>query len=199
VLIASIARRVQGLESLAHFAIIDGNLDGGACCVGCSTHLWDRVTPVELSDGGEVDQDATGDCSPLCRPCSRHLPSRIKASWPSGLTVADISAIWVAVAAEQARELECELERDRATALDDLQRASAAVEQARVHQGVDNGGASKSWCAMTTGSCDCLRCCDKSEAFWPYLAAVGLGAWICLSLGGYYVLALLVWRAFTTF
>ena len=139
-LIASITRRVQGLETLAHFAIIDGNLDGGACCVGCSTHLWDRVTPVELSDGGEVDQDATGDCSPLCRPCSRHLPSRIKASWPSGLTVADISAIWVAVNAEQARDLDCQLERDRAAALDDLQRASAAVQKSSVNQGVDCEG-----------------------------------------------------------
>lgn len=136
-LIASITRRVQGLETLAHFAIIDGNLDGGTCCVGCETHLWDRVTPVELADGGEVDEDATGDCSPLCRPCSRHLPSRIKASWPSGLTSADISAIWVAVNAEQARELDRELERDRAAALDDLQRATAAVQQASVNQGVD--------------------------------------------------------------
>lgn len=116
-LIASIARRVQGLESLAHFGIIDGNLDGGSCCVGCSTHLWDRVTPVELSDGGEVDEDATGDCSPLCRICSFLLPVRIMAAWPSGLTVRDISAIWRAVDAEQARVLECELERDRATAL----------------------------------------------------------------------------------
>lgn len=135
-LIASIVRRVQGLESLAHFAIIDG----GACCVGCSTHLWDRVSPVELSDGGEVDQDATGDCSPLCRECSFRIPARIKAAWPSGLTSADISAIWVAVNAEQAMDLERELERDRATALDDLQRAAAAVEQASVNQGVDCQG-----------------------------------------------------------
>lgn len=129
---ASITRRVQGLETLAHFGILDGNLDGGTCCVGCSTHLWDRVTPVELSDGGEVDQDATGDCSPLCRECSFLVPARIKAAWPSGLTVAEVSAIWVAVNAEQARELECQLERDRATALDELQRASAAVEQSQI-------------------------------------------------------------------
>lgn len=50
-----------------------------------------------------------------------------------------------------------------------------------------------------TGSCDCLRCCDKSEMFWRYLAAVGIGAWICLSIGGFYVLAVFFWQAFTTF
>lgn len=50
-----------------------------------------------------------------------------------------------------------------------------------------------------TGSCDCLRCCDKSEMFWRYLAAVGVGAWICLSIGGFYVLAVFFWQAFTTF
>jgi len=139
VLIASIARRVQGLESLAHFAIIDGNLDGGACCVGCSTHLWDRVTPVELSDGGEIDQDETGDCSPLCRPCSFRTSARIAAGsgW-SGLETSDISALWRLVTAEQARDLERELERDRAAGLDEVQRAHAALQLAGSHQGIND-------------------------------------------------------------
>ena len=45
----------------------------------------------------------------------------------------------------------------------------------------------------------CRPCSDKSEAFWRYLAAVGIGAWICLSIGGFYAIGLLVWQAFTTF
>lgn len=52
---------------------------------------------------------------------------------------------------------------------------------------------------MTTGSCDCIRCCNKSEAYWRYLAAAGLGALIALSICGYYAIAILVYQAFTTF
>ena len=125
-LIVSISRRVQGLETLAHFAIIEGSLSGGTVCVGCGTHIWDRVSPVELSDGGALDPDSTWDCSPLCRVCSYRSASRIVGGpgW-SGLGSGDVAAVWDAVRDEQARELENELSRERATALDELQAAQA--------------------------------------------------------------------------
>lgn len=136
-LIVSIARRVQGLESMLHFAVIEGSVFGGYKCLGCGTHVWDRVSPVELADGGEIDPDETGDCSPLCRICSYSTSKRIGSAWPSGLKVDDVSAVWKMVNAEQARDVERELERDRATALEETQRANAALKQARADQGVD--------------------------------------------------------------
>ena len=114
-LIVSISRRDNGRE--AHFAIIEGALSGGAVCVGCGTHRWDRVSPVELADGGALDADSTWDCSPLCRVCSYRSASRIVGGpgW-SGLGSGDVAAVWDAVRDEQARELENELARERATA-----------------------------------------------------------------------------------
>ena len=138
-LIASITRRFQGLETLAHFAILEGSIDGGYLCLGCGTHAWDRVTPVELADGGEVDQDATGDCSPLCRVCSFRRGARIVAGpgW-SGMETADVSAIWSAVRSEQGRDLDRELAGYRAAALEDVQAANAALEQARSNHRVND-------------------------------------------------------------
>lgn len=104
-LIVSLPRRIKGLETLSHFVIIDGNIDGGYKCLGpdCGTYLWDRLSPVELADGGEIDQDETGDCSPLCRPCSFRTSARIAAGsgW-SGLETSDISALWRLVTARRA-------------------------------------------------------------------------------------------------
>lgn len=48
-------------------------------------------------------------------------------------------------------------------------------------------------------ACDCRPCSGKPEALWRFLALIGLGAWICLSIGGLYVLCVFVWQAFTTF
>lgn len=139
-LIVSLPRRVQGLETLAHFVILEGNTIGGNRCLGpnCGTYLWDRLSPVELADGGEIDQDATGDCSPLCRICSFRLSARIVAGWPSEMTTSEVSSLWKLANAEQARDLERELARDRASALDDLQAANAALEQARPNQGIND-------------------------------------------------------------
>lgn len=138
-LIVSLPRRVQGLETLAHFAILAGNAIGGNACLGpnCGTYVWDRLTPVELADGGEIDQDETGDCSPLCRVCSHKVVGRIAAGWPS-LTSSEISSLWKLVNAEQARDLERELAGYRASALEETQAANAALELAASDQGFND-------------------------------------------------------------
>lgn len=128
-MIASITRRVQGEIALAHFLIIEGNLDGGYRCLGCGTHLWDRVSPVELADGGEIDVDASGDCSPLCRTCTPSHAKRMMAGWPS-LTSDEAAAVWVAVNTEQAAETDREIAAYRASALEETQAAHAALQLA---------------------------------------------------------------------
>lgn len=138
-LIATITRRVQGEVALSHFLVLEGNLDGGYRCLGCGTHIWDRVSPVELVDGGEIDHDASGDCSPLCRTCTPIHAKRMIAGWPS-LTSEEASAIWPAVNAEQAAETDRELERYRASALEETQAANAALQLAGSNQGVNGLG-----------------------------------------------------------
>ena len=73
----------------------------GAVCMGCGTYAWDRLTPVEVTDGGEVDHVASPDCSPLCRVCSFKGSARIIADWPK-VSTGELSDIWRQVREAQA-------------------------------------------------------------------------------------------------
>lgn len=138
-IIVSVTHRSQGLETLSHFLFIEGDIRGGTVCVGCSTHLWDRLTPVELADGGAIDPDSTRDCSPLCRICSYSRAHRIGATWPGGLTVDAISSLWSQVNAELARDLESELAEDKLRTLKGAVQARENVTR-RLAQVCGSGG-----------------------------------------------------------
>lgn len=84
-----------------NWLLLEASFNGGAVCLGCGTFAWDRLTPVEVSDGGEIDHVATPDCSPLCRVCSFKRGPRIIAAWPD-MTTAEISDIWRQVRDAQA-------------------------------------------------------------------------------------------------
>lgn len=135
-IIVSVVHRDQGRETLSHFALIEGSLIRERECSGCGTHLWDRLAPVELSDGGQVEKDEAWG-APLCRSCSPRTGLRIGASWPGGMTTVDIASLWRQVTAEQASECERELQGYRAAALEETQRAFAATKESPVDQGVD--------------------------------------------------------------
>ena len=138
-LIVTLPRRVFGLECLSHWLVLNGSAAGGFRCVGCRTYIADRVSPVELSDSGEIDDDAT-ELAPLCRYCSVGAAARLKAGWLT-LTTAEAVELWAIVRREQARDSENEAERAVAISLDEVQRALAATQQARVNHGVDQVGA----------------------------------------------------------
>lgn len=137
-IIVTLPRRVFGLECLTHWLLLPGSQNGGICCIGCRSYIADRVSPVELTDDGEIDRDLT-EISPLCKFCSVGQRKRIKAGW---LTLTDSEAVelWVLVRREQVRDTSRELsrERDRATTLDDLQTALAALQEPRTDKDVDD-------------------------------------------------------------
>lgn len=139
-LIVSIARRVHGLEAIAHF--IYSPASSGSVCLGCGD--WekrDSIAPISLLDGGEVDPDGDSGAY-LCEPCSMRLPAMrqcVREEWPATMTALEVERVWAMVRAEQKREAanKTARERARATGLDDVQRALAATQKARSHQGVD--------------------------------------------------------------
>lgn len=157
-LIVSILHRLQGLETLSHFVLVEGTLTAQRRCSGCGTHLWDRLLPVELSDSGEVDQEERRG-EPLCRVCSYRTAKRIGAAWPS-LSPDDIASLWRDVNAEQAREVERELQGYGAAALEETQRAFAASKEAAVHDGVDCALEARSY-----GSVDMVAKLNGTPAF----------------------------------
>ena len=83
------------------FLVLPASFNGGAVCMGCGTYAWDRLTPVEVTDGGEVDHVASPDCSPLCRVCSFKGSARIIADWPK-VSTGELSDIWRQVREAQA-------------------------------------------------------------------------------------------------
>lgn len=139
-LIVSISRRVRGLETLAHF--IFSPASSGFVCLGCGD--WERrdsIAPISLLDGREVDPDADSGAY-LCEPCSMRLPRLrecVREEWPPNMTALEIESVWAMVRAEQKRESANQAARERAvaTTLDEIQGACAALQKARVNQGIN--------------------------------------------------------------
>ena len=136
-IIASLSHHVRGLETLTHFVT-----SSFCVCLGCH-RVKPTIAPVSLLDGGEVDPD--GDSAAyLCEGCSIRLPQLsdfIRSEWPA-LTALEVERVWALIRREQSREADAQAARERsvATSLEDVQRALAAVQQSRSHQGVDRVG-----------------------------------------------------------
>lgn len=138
-LIVSISRRVRGLETLAHF--IFSPADSGMCCLGCGDVWKEAIAPISLLDGGEVDPDGDSGAY-LCEPCSMRLPRLrecVREEWPPNMTAREIESVWSMVRTEQKREAANQAARERAvaTTLDEIQGACAALQKARVNQGIN--------------------------------------------------------------
>ena len=83
----------DGLEVWLNFALYEnGDFHWRTCC-GCGDGWWDRVAPVILHDGGEIDYDATGEPKALCRICSYKGAKRLVASWPA-MTADEVRRLW---------------------------------------------------------------------------------------------------------
>lgn len=82
-----------------NWLLLEASFNGGAVCLGCHTFAWDRLAPVVLTEGGEIDHEASPSCTPLCRVCSfRSAVRNILAEWPK-VTKDELADIW-----RQARE-----------------------------------------------------------------------------------------------
>jgi len=134
--IISLSIRALGHDTVAHFRFSPA-CSLAAKCDGCGSRSRATLAPVILRD----DREPAMDGKPLCKVCSTVADHRWNAAWPT-LTSGGARSAWALVSTEKDREAleQSAREQSVATTLDDLQRAAAAIQQARSHQGVNSFG-----------------------------------------------------------